>query len=408
MNHLHTWTDDGVLVALRRRRSVRAGITQAAAIVVGTLLGLALPSIADGPQLDVGTVQPILVAFAGGLLSFIALVYSLLFLVVQYGSTTFTPRLTLFRDDPIVWRTFAVFIGVFVFMVTAALRLGGLDRTSLAVPVAAIALVVVALVLARRLQTRALGHLQLNATLEEVRSRGETIIRALYGRDGAHRSHQPAAPAPSAAPTQVVRWEGPYATLRQLDLPALYRTAIDADTCIRLHVGVGEELHRRSVVMTLHGGRPVDEAVLRSAIDAGTDRTFAQDPLLAFRLLDDIAIRALSTAVNDPATATTAISHVQDLLSLVVDLDLDIGCVTDESGTVRVELQVPSWETFLVAGVDDLLHYAVGVPITNRRLAALLDDLVLAAPPSRRPAIEARRRLVASPPVTHGTDRRSP
>jgi uncharacterized membrane protein len=323
----------------------------------------------------------------------IALVFSLLFLVMQYGSTTFTPRLTLFRDDPIVWRTSAVFVGVFVFVATAALRLGGLERVSLLVPVVAITLVVVSLALARRLQVRALRHVQLNATLEEVRHRGEVVIRTLYNREAQGTAPVPAAaPGAAAAATQVVRWEGPYGILRQLDLPALHRAAIDADCRIRLHVGVGDELNRRCVVMTVHGPRPVDEEDLRSTIDVGSDRTFAQDPLLALRLLNDIAIRALSTAVNDPGTAVSAIGHIQDLLVLVVDRDLDIGSVTDGSGVVRVEVQVPTWDSFLAAGVDDLVHYVHGVPLTRRRLERLLEDLHGAAPPERLPSIEARRR----------------
>jgi formate hydrogenlyase subunit 4 len=41
--------------------------------------------------------------------------FSLLFLVVQWAFSSLSPRLNLFRDDPIVWRTFAFAIGVFVF-----------------------------------------------------------------------------------------------------------------------------------------------------------------------------------------------------------------------------------------------------------------------------------------------------
>jgi hypothetical protein len=39
-------------------------------------------------------------------------------------SRSLPPRLTLFRDDLIVWRTFAFAIGVFVFSVTTALVIG--------------------------------------------------------------------------------------------------------------------------------------------------------------------------------------------------------------------------------------------------------------------------------------------
>ena len=62
-----------------------------------------------------------LIAVGAGTVTFIGIVFSLLFLVVQFASTTFTPRLNLFRDDPIVWRAFAFYTAVVVYSLTAAL-----------------------------------------------------------------------------------------------------------------------------------------------------------------------------------------------------------------------------------------------------------------------------------------------
>ena len=54
----------------------------------------------------------------------VSIIFSLLFLVVQWAFSSLSPRLNLFRDDPIVWRTFGLAFGVFVFSVTAALVIG--------------------------------------------------------------------------------------------------------------------------------------------------------------------------------------------------------------------------------------------------------------------------------------------
>jgi hypothetical protein len=56
-----------------------------------------------------------------GVLGLVTVIFSRLFLVVQWAFSSLSPWLTLFRDDPIVWRTFALAIGVFVFSVTTAL-----------------------------------------------------------------------------------------------------------------------------------------------------------------------------------------------------------------------------------------------------------------------------------------------
>jgi hypothetical protein len=49
--------------------------------------------------------------------------------------------------------------------------------------------------------------------------------------------------------------------------------------------------------------KPIDEQQLGKGIELGAGRTFEQNPKYAIRLLVDIAIRALSPAVNDPTTA---------------------------------------------------------------------------------------------------------
>jgi uncharacterized membrane protein len=396
MNELDAWRDEGVLVTLRRRRGVRAGIVQGIAVISGLVLGLVLPTLDVEPFADAASVQALLVALGGGLVSFIALVYSLLFLVVQHANSAFSPRLTLFRHDPLVWRAFAVFVGLFVYVATAGLVVGHRDEVSVVVPTSAIGLSVVSLFLSRRLQMNALRLVQLNATLHEVRDRGEGVLHRLYaGAAGA--PHVPAVDEATSPARQELRWGRHHGVLRQIDLPQLHRAAVEAGAVITLHVGVGEELTRRGLVISVQGdGARIDEDRLLGALEVGIDRTFEQDPLLALRLMNDIGARALSPAVNDPGTACAAIAHVHDLLATIVDRDLDVGRVHDHLGDVRVVLRMPTWEDFLVAGVDDIAHYGADTPLTRRRLIAMLDDLVEVAPIGRRPPLQARRDLLAA------------
>jgi uncharacterized membrane protein len=54
-------------------------------------------------------------------------------------------------------------------------------------------------------------------------------------------------------------------------------------------------------------------------MDLGDDRTFEQDPKYALRLLVDIAIKALSPAINDPTTAVQALDQIEDLCYVSAD-----------------------------------------------------------------------------------------
>ena len=69
-----------------------------------------------------------------------------------------------------------------------------------------------------------------------------------------------------------------------------------------VRVAAGTTMYEGMPIATVDGAG-IDPQTVRAGFVAGPERSFDQDPLLAFRLLADIALRALSPAVNDPATA---------------------------------------------------------------------------------------------------------
>ena len=120
-------------------------------------------------------VEP-LITLGIGVIGVVSLVYALLFGVVQWSASSFTPRLRLFRGDPLVWRTFAFAIGVFVYCATAALASANQSRVSVLVPVAAIVGVLAAVALIRQFQIRAFLSLQLAYVLDAVATEGRAVI----------------------------------------------------------------------------------------------------------------------------------------------------------------------------------------------------------------------------------------
>src|SRR5205814_622215 len=126
-------------------------------------------------------------------------------------------------------------------------------------------------------------------------------------------------------------------------------------------------------------------------------RTFEQDPQYAIRLLVDIAIRALSPAVNDPTTAVQALDEIGDLLLRLGRSALGGGALRDPSGAVRVVLPVPSWDDFLRLAFEEITAYGASSVQVMRRMNALVSELTAALPPERRTALEYwRRRLDVS------------
>ncbi|MFZ0505695.1 MAG: DUF2254 family protein, partial [Chthoniobacterales bacterium] len=147
-------------------------------------------------------------------------------------------------------------------------------------------------------------------------------------------------------------------------------------------VGSGEPLFR------LHGGATaVDERKLRAAVVCGGERTIEQDPLFAVRILVDIAIKALSKAINDPTTAVLAIDQLNRLLRRAGKRNLRTDQILGRSGEVRVIFQTPNWEDFVNLAFSEIRFYGAENIQIARRLRAMIANLKDTLPIQRHPPL---------------------
>lgn len=372
---------------LRRRRSLRAGLVQLFYIAVGVGLGLLVPTLDVGAQMPSGEAAAMLAGATAGVLALTGIVFALLFLVVQFAATAQSPRLHLFRDNPIVWHALGLSVGIIVYATTCVVVAASDPTTTVLVPLSVMAFVVLAVVLSRRLQLDALRSVQLAPALDQVTTRTRDVIDRLY----AAPFPQPAQPdLEPPADSVEIRWPGAQRVLQQIDLPGLVRLAEQSDATIRLRLMPGDLVREHAVVLEIWrtGGDPDPQQFLK-CLELGLDRNFAQDPMFGFRLLNDIALRAMSTAINDPATAVQVIDAIESLLRVLVVRHLDVGVVVDETGSPRVLFDGPAWEDFLTAGVDEIT-FMPSHPIVKRRVLAMLDEILAIAPAQRQAAVSRR------------------
>ncbi|MFF3391832.1 DUF2254 family protein [Streptomyces sp. NPDC002669] len=379
---------------VRPRRALRAGSAHAVAVAVAVALGILLSRIDGGARVASDRVVDVLKVVGLGVLSITTLIFSLLFLVVQWAAGNFSHRLALFRSDPVVWRVFAFTIGVLAFTVASILAIGSRPSVSLAVPVTTLVLAALTLLFVRRLQLDALRSIQLSHVLGDLRGRGLGALAVYYPPvgDGEPWRALPDGPETSG-PVSSVRWRGDAALVEQLDLARPARAAARTDAVVVLRARVGDTLYRGDVVAEVHGG-PVPEEDVLGAVVVGRERTFHQDPALAFRLLADIGLRALSPAINDPATAVQVLDALEDLLRRLVagDTVRATRAIADRTGTVRLVMSVPTWEELLRTGLDDILDAAANAPMVLSRCRVLLSGVLAAAPAGCRPVLERRLR----------------
>jgi uncharacterized membrane protein len=344
-----------------------------------------------------------LVAVGAGFVPFIGIVFSLLFLVVEFAATAFTPRLNLFRDAPIVWHAFSFFTAVIAFSFTAAFQIGSDPQTTALVPVFLGIAVLGAITLLRVLQTAAFRSIQLASVLQQLADRGRDVIDGFYPQGLAataatRRTSQPSE-SPAAELTSGggdVLWPGRASILQTLDVPRLVHLAERDDSLIQVCVAPGQTIAERSRVAVVHGAHgPTDHDVLQT-LSVGPERTFDQDPALALRVLADIALKALSPAVNDPTTAVQTLDTIDGLLRVLVQRDLAVEQVDGSDGALRLVLKLASWDDYLGVALDEIISVGLGSILVRRRVRLLLEGLLSLAPPPHRGPIEIRLESVSA------------
>jgi uncharacterized membrane protein len=138
----------------------------------------------------------------------------------------------------------------------------------------------------------------------------------------------------------------------------------------------------------------VDEEDLRSRIALGPERDLENDPAFGFRILVDIASKALSPAINDPTTGALVLDQIQHLLDLLSRKQVETGVVRDSSGQVRLLYRTPSWQDYVTLAVTEIRVYGATNPQVTRRLQAMLQDLLQVVPPERTSVLHKEMALL--------------
>lgn len=330
-------------------------------------------------------------AVGSGMIALTGVVFAIAFVTVQFGSAAYSPRLAIvFMTNPALYHTLGVFAATFIYSLAA---LVWTDRNgSGAVPVLSAALVVLMLIasmLALIWLIKSVIDLQIHNVLQVLGARGRAVIQNLFRPSGGDDSPARSAdvPAPDEA-LQTVFYSGNPLVITHVDLGSLVQIATEGDALVVLECAVGETVVEGTLLMRVHGPVVLAEIALVKMVHLGVMRTFEQDPKYAIRLLVDIAIRALSPSINDPATAVQAIDQIEDLLRRIGRLELDVGSVHDDKGALRLILPMATWDDYLALSFDEIRHFgAASIQVLRRLRAALMGLSDYVTSDSRRDAV---------------------
>jgi uncharacterized membrane protein len=377
-------------------------------------LGYLAPHVRDRWLPDLGTdlgrdqVIAFLSSVSTGMMAFTGIVFSLLIVLFQLGSSAYTPRIvSQWLKNRTLANATGVFTGTFLYSLMA-LRAVGIVQGSRSCALTlyiAFGWLLASLWMLSRLVRLFTTFIHANV----LRMLGE------QGRAAIARAHPPrprpagvSCAAPSEPPAQVLVHEGPPLYVVKIDVDGLVRTAREARALIRLPFAPGDSLTEGTTLALVYGaGRDIPRRSLLASIMLERERDISEDPKYALRLLVDVAVRALSAAVNDPTTTVQALDQIEALLTMLAERDLGTGRVTDDGGNLRLIYDATTWEEYLELALAEIQFYGASSLQTERRLTALLAFLRDHVPAQRRAAVDAlaQQHVAAVMAAFHGQPR---
>jgi uncharacterized membrane protein len=329
-------------------------------------------------------------AIASGMIALTGIVFSLAFVMVQFSATAYSPRLVLWvARDPVVSHALGIFSATFLY---ALMMLAWVDREGSGKVPFISGWLVLGLLLASMGVFIALieriGLLQVNRMLIFTGDQGRRAIAQLYSAPGSGAAAAQIESSRKLSVTQTLIHSGRPQVIQAIQADAIVALASASGAFIEVAAAVGDTLVELTPLLRVHGAaQPLAEAALRNALQIGDERTFEQDPKYALRLLVDIAIKALSPAINDPTTAVQALDQIEDLLLRLGRSPLDAGAYCDPQGRLRLLVPFPTWEDFLRLGLDEIRACGANSVQVMRRMKALIKNLLRVLPTERHPAL---------------------
>jgi uncharacterized membrane protein len=338
-------------------------------------------------------------ALGSGMIAFTGFVTSVVLLLVQFGTSEFSPRFVAwFRRDRTLRFALSTFSATFLFALVSTAQIG--RGTAAFVPtrtlLAALVLTLLSIVMFLLLIDRTSNDLRVAHVVQAVDGEAREVFDAVYpdSASDAATAQETARSLAGRTPVQTVRIRGVGQVVVALDRAGFASLATKYDAVIQLVPAIGDHVPAGSTLLNVYGPHELPERRLRRAVVLGDERTIDDDPAFAIRMLVDVAIKALSPAVNDPTTAVQSLDRIEDLLRYAAPKHLSTGTVTGSHGAVRLIYPTPTWEDLVELALDEIRAFGANQYQVARRLRALLDALIADLPEKRRPPLVQQRTLL--------------
>ncbi len=346
-------------------------------------------------QYSATTASSVLSAIVGAMIGLLGFVVTVSVLVVQQATGSLSPRyMRLWYRDRLQKVVIAVFAGTFTFSFGLLRRIENDFVPDIGVTLAGLASSI-SLVLLLVYVNRFTHSLRPVAVASVVTGWGQRVLADLAREvDGDQEARRAQAEFVSTSHEPALTVNATRAgAIQAISEVRLVRAAQRHDCVVVLCHSVGDFVPAGAPLMQVFGVGATDPKLFEGFVAFGVERTVEQDPAFALRILVDIAIKALSPAINDPTTAVQVLDYIDVLMRSVGNVDFRFQYVlVDREQRIRLVVPGRSWDAFVELAFTEIIDYGGVSQQVCRRLRAVMEALVESVTPEQSPAVEVQLR----------------
>jgi uncharacterized membrane protein len=385
-----------IALALGCLGALLSWLEEAVPVLSGWTPPVLFPSRAD-PQVA----QIILAGIAASIMTVVSIVFAIMLMTLTLASMQFSPRIIVsFVQDRVTQWTLGIFLGTFLYCMAALPTARSLPHpfapvfTVLGAMLLAIACVGWLLFFIHHI-SRAIS---VNHIVDKIAADTVAVIdETMPWPHRPDRLGDPGGAAPNWETAVSSEVSGYIRFIDQKRLVALaksYRVKIGVLRRVGHFVPEGVPL-----LMVSKSDRLTPEACgeLRGAFDFGPTRTLQQDVEFGVLQIVDIALKAISPAVNDPSTAISCVDQLSRIMIRCASREPPEAVLYDPPGTPRVFIPWIGFDRLLESAFEQIRLYAKSDVAVSLRLLRALGDIAVTTPDPgyRRLLIERGVRVAA-------------
>ncbi len=344
-----------------------------------------VPKVLFPSHADPQVAQVILGGIAASIMTVVSIVFAILLMTLTLASMQFSPRIIVsFSRDRVTQWTLGIFLGTFSYCMAALPAAHSLPR-----PFAPVATVLGAMILAIccvGLLLFFIHHISeaISAShiVDRIAEETEGIINDLMPRPHHPDDRYSATPFPPS-PTDVAVLSIQSGYIRFVDKNRLVAVAKHYHVSVRVLRRVGHFVPAGIPLAIVSKGNrlaPEGTVELLAAFDIGPTRTLQQDVEFGVLQIVDIALRAISPAVNDPTTAINCVDQLSRILIRFASREPPDDLLYDPPGIVRASLEWIRFDHLLISAFEQIRMYSRTDMAVSLRLLRALGDIAASTP----------------------------